>query len=109
MIAGSNAELALRRLQQLDEAVGLGPARRWLIEAETALGEELGLECTGEPDGWNEDGSIAFYEHNGDTCPIHEWFTESDHAEAEAMAEQVAVERMRDAAARQRRLEESQS
>lgn len=90
MIAGSNIELTLRRLQQIDEAVGLGPARKWLTEAQDALGAELGLECTGVvsftfPSGARE------YEHNGDTCPIHEWLDPGDQPEAEQMRERVAV------------------
>jgi hypothetical protein len=74
---------ALRALQRYDELapyseVGL---RYLIIEAQTALGEELGLTCTGEPDGWNPDGSVAYYSHNGETCPIHEWLVEADASE----------------------------
>jgi hypothetical protein len=72
------AEQALRALQKLDEIVSLGTHRYLLIEAETALGELLGLECTGEVDGTNADGTPAFYSHNGSTCPIHEWLIEQD-------------------------------
>ena len=78
----THAETALRALQRLDELAGgafnLGENRRHLIEAETALGEVLGLVCTGVPDGWNEDGSVAYYSHNENTCPIHEWLYPQD-------------------------------
>jgi hypothetical protein len=70
--------LALRALQKLDEVSPLTPHRYLLIEAETQLGKTLGLTCTGEPSGWNEDGSVAYYDHNGDTCPIHEWLDTTD-------------------------------
>lgn len=69
---------ALRALQKLDELASLPLYRYLLIEAESALGEELGLDCTGVPDGWNDDGSVALYSHDGDTCPIHEWLVEDD-------------------------------
>ena len=75
---------ALRALQRLDERADLGPQRYHLIEAETLLGELLGLDCTGEPDGWNADGSVALYSHNGGTCPIHEWFVPADASEGGA-------------------------
>jgi hypothetical protein len=71
-------EDALRALQKLDELHDLGDHRYLVIEAQTDLGEALGLECTGVVDGENEDGSPAYYSHNGDTCPIHEWLYESD-------------------------------
>jgi len=71
------AERALRAIQSLDELEKL-KHRHLLIEAETALGELLGLECTGVVDGTNADGSPAYYDHSGNTCPIHEWLTESD-------------------------------
>jgi hypothetical protein len=75
---------ALRALQIYDELTPATVGNRHLVmEAETALGEELGLECTGEPDGWNEDGSVAFYSHNGGTCPIHEWLVPDDHPSTE--------------------------
>jgi hypothetical protein len=73
-----HAEAALRRLQVLDEVADLGDHRHLLIAAETELGEILGFECTGEVDGENADGTSAFYSHNGDTCPIHEWLVEED-------------------------------
>lgn len=74
----ARVEDALRALQKLDEIHDLGDHRYFVIEAQTALGEELGLECTGAPSGWNEDGSPAYYSHDSETCPIHEWFDESD-------------------------------
>lgn len=86
MDVNSHVALALRALQKLDERQGLDVAtvnvagkHRYLItEAQTHLGEALGLECTGAPDGVNEDGSVAYYSHNGDTCPIHEWLVDGD-------------------------------
>lgn len=74
---------ALRTLQVLDQAMPLDPHRHLLIEAQTHLGEALGLECTGEVDGRNADGSPAYYSHNGDTCPIHEWLVPADDATVE--------------------------
>ena len=71
---------ALRRLQQLDEVERI-EHRHLLIAALTALGAALGLECTGTVDGWNEDGSPAYYSHDGDTCPIHEWLVPEDAKE----------------------------
>lgn len=91
MSAGDeHVERALRAIQKYDEVFSGVHARFLLIEAETALGEYLGLSCTGEPDGWNEDGSIALYKHNGDTCPIHEWLVESDQQVAELIRERSA-------------------
>lgn len=83
MIAGSRVELALRRLQQIDQAVTMHPdARAWLLEAEDALADVLHLECTGAVEG------PGVYEHNGDTCPVHEWLKpDEDHPEAERVAE----------------------
>jgi len=69
---------ALRALQKYDEVVSDVDHRYLLIEAETILGDELGLDCTGEPGGWNADGSVALYDHNGETCPVHEWLVEED-------------------------------
>ena len=74
----TEVETALRALQKLDEVHNLGDHRHFLIEALTALGVELGLECTGVVDGTNSDGSPAYYSHNGDTCPIHEWLVKED-------------------------------
>ncbi len=71
-------EIALRRIQMIDERVDLGDFRHLAIEAMDALGEELGLTCTGEIDGTNSDGSPAYYSHDGDTCPIHEWMDKGD-------------------------------
>lgn len=77
------AARALRWLQVLDErtTATLAPAHReLLIRAESLLGETLGLDCTGVEDGWNDDGTVAFFSHDGGTCPIHEWLVEADHA-----------------------------
>lgn len=76
----AHAANALRALQRFDELEKFGN-RHLLIQAETELGAVLGLECTGEEDGWNEDGSVAYWSHNGITCPIHEWLVQSDAAE----------------------------
>ena len=75
----SREALLLRGLQILDELVTV-PDRSILIVAESELGAELGLECTGRPGGWAEDGTVVAYDHNGETCPIHEWLEESDPA-----------------------------
>ncbi len=72
------AERALRALQRYDELAPASEYRYLLIQAQSALGDILGLECTGVPDGWNEDGTVAFLSHNGDTCPIHEWLVPLD-------------------------------
>lgn len=72
---------ALRALQMFDEKTHIDNTRYLLMEAMSHLGEELGLECTGVVDGWNDDDSPAFYKHNGSTCPIHEWLVESDSQE----------------------------
>lgn len=83
----SSAALALRAIQRYDEVAGNSPPdllhRYLLIEAETALGELLGLTCTGEPSMWSLDdpSKVTGYDHNGDTCPIHEWLVESDQKE----------------------------
>jgi hypothetical protein len=74
----SNVREALRLLQKLDERHDLGDHRYLVIAAETKLGEELGLECTGVVEGRNEDGSPAYYAHDSETCPIHEWVEPSD-------------------------------
>ena len=78
---------ALRAIQKYDEVAGNSPAdllhRDLLIEAEDALGAILWLSCTGEPSSWRDDGSVGGYDHNGDTCPIHEWLVESDQAEVQ--------------------------
>lgn len=73
----TKAGLALRAIQKLDELQPT-PHRHLIIEAESRLGELLGLECTGVADWWNDDGTPAGYSHNGDTCPIHEWLVPSD-------------------------------
>jgi hypothetical protein len=90
MDVDSPVALALRALQKLDEVQGLdgatvnvaGKHRYLIIEAQSHLGEALGLECTGAPDGTNEDGTVAYYSHDGDTCPIHEWLVDSDSVNA---------------------------
>lgn len=72
---------ALRAIQILDERMPGVAFRYLLIQAEDALGDELGLDCTGVPSGWNEDGSVACYDHDSDTCPIHEWLVPGDASE----------------------------
>jgi hypothetical protein len=74
----TDAALSLRALQKLDELATLDGHRYLLIEAETRLGDMLGLDCTGVPAIWNADGSVAGFDHNGDTCPIHEWLVPDD-------------------------------
>ena len=89
------AARALRLIQQLDEVTdlvrpaGLLPGdvharlstREYLIRAEDALGELLGLDCTGEPSSWTREGVITAYSHDGETCPIHEWLVPADQRE----------------------------
>jgi hypothetical protein len=78
---------ALRALQILDEVENLNH-RPILMAALTALGEALDLPCTGEADGWEADGTVLFWSHNGVTCPTHEWVSEwEDHGYAEAISE----------------------
>ncbi len=67
----SPVALALRSLQKLDQVEPIG-RRELLLEAQTLLGEELGLVCTGEAEGG------GFYDHSGDTCEIHEWLVPED-------------------------------
>ena len=77
-----NIERALRALQKYDELVGSGadvPGRHLLIEAETALGAILGLTCTGVEE------TPGYYDHSGDTCPVHEWLVPEDHAAVTAV------------------------
>jgi hypothetical protein len=80
----SDLSLALRAIQQYDELAPYSELglRYLLIRAEDALGRELGLTCTGEPSSW-EVGTerVTGYDHNGDTCPIHEWLVEGDQQE----------------------------
>lgn len=84
-VADTPIALALRAIQKYDEMAPVsGPHRYLLIEAETHLGKCLGLTCTGEVDGTNEDGTPAYYSHNGDTCPIHEWLVPTDAPEVSA-------------------------
>lgn len=79
------AARALRAIQKYDEVAGNAPPdllqRPLLIAAEDALGELLGLDCTGEPSAWDAAGRVAGYSHDGETCPIHEWLVEADQAE----------------------------
>lgn len=83
MATSGEVERALRNLQILDEVLSVEPrVRELLIEAETLLGRAQGLECTGEPSGWLEDGTVTMWSHDGDTCPVHEWLEESDHGTA---------------------------
>ncbi len=94
MNVSSPLALALRAIQKYDEVAGFTPklgadplaeieARVLLIEAETILGNLLGLECTGEPTAWSlDDGRVTGYSHNGDTCPIHEWLVPADQKTA---------------------------
>lgn len=71
---------ALRLLQMIDEIASLEPrARELLVKAETELGLELGVECSGVP----EPGG---FDHSSGTCPVHEWLVESDHSVAWALA-----------------------
>jgi hypothetical protein len=80
----SPAARALRAIQKYDEVAGsaLAASHRYLlIEAETELGALLGLDCTGEPSSWTREGVIVAYDHDGDTCPIHEWLVPSDQKE----------------------------
>lgn len=79
-----HAELALRALQKLDELESVSN-RYLIIQAEDHLGVIADLVCTGEVDGVNADGTPAFYDHNGETCPIHEWLVEADGREIHAM------------------------
>lgn len=75
-----NVASALRALQVLDQ-VSAFDHRVLLSEAQTALGEELGLTCTGVDEG---DG---FFSHDAGTCPIHEWLCpDEDHARAAQIA-----------------------
>ncbi|HEY7621725.1 MAG TPA: hypothetical protein VH834_18235 [Solirubrobacteraceae bacterium] len=79
----SSAARALRALQRYDELAGNADIlhRHHLIEAETELGALLGLDCTGEPSSWTREGIVTGYDHDGDTCPVHEWLVPSDQQE----------------------------
>lgn len=84
------AVTALRKIQKLDELTlrlqrGLGGAERLLLMgACDALGELLGLKCTGVAEG------NGFYDHSGGTCPIHEWFDpDEDGEEVEQMTDVI--------------------
>lgn len=72
------AARALRLLQVLDEVACLDDHRYLLIRAETALGEVLGLECSGVPAIEGADGLADGYDHSGGTCPVHEWLVPAD-------------------------------
>jgi hypothetical protein len=72
---------ALRKLQMLDEIQDMSvDGRALVLQAQTLLGEELGLDCTGEEAGWRGDGSAFLWDHNSGTCPIHEWLVPADNA-----------------------------
>lgn len=79
---------ALRELQILDgrtvpENRILYSNRLRLLAAQSALGELLGLTCTGVA----EDG--GHFSHDSPyTCPVHEWFDESDSNLAEPVPEE---------------------
>lgn len=75
------AEEALRGIQKFDEAAGAVTSPRFmLMQAASALGELLGLECTGVDQGG------GFFDHSGDTCPIHEWLRpEEDYEVAQSL------------------------
>lgn len=75
---------ALRALQRLDAAAGarLEEHRDLITEAQTLLGAQLGLVCTGHRD---DRGTYA-YDHSGETCKIHEWLVVEDAPTAEAVA-----------------------
>ena len=79
------AALALRALQKYDEVAAYPPGeiehRALIIEAESELGNLLGLACTGEPSSWTREGVVTAYDHDGDTCPVHEWLVDSDQKE----------------------------
>jgi hypothetical protein len=68
---------ALRAIQQYDELGDPGDHRLLLVQAMDALGQELGLRCTGTAEG---DG---FYDHGAETCPVHEWLVEADQLQTE--------------------------
>lgn len=76
--ADTRAARALRGLQILDQMTGRGVKRPWLertvlLSTMDVLGAQLFLRCTGTPDGQGE------YQHDGGTCPIHEWLVPADH------------------------------
>ena len=81
------AELALRAIQKYDEVAGSALDARFrylLIEAESELGALLGLACTGEPSSWTREGVVLAYDHDGETCPVHEWLVPADQVEITA-------------------------
>ena len=71
----SPAARALRAVQKM-EAVEFPTntaARDCLFDVKTYLGEALGLQCT------SDDAD----DHNGATCPIHEWLVPADFDEVD--------------------------
>lgn len=74
----TNAGMALRALQKLDELEHI-THRELLLEAQDALGRELGLECSGRREG--DHGDVLAYDHSGNTCRIHEWLVPADSEE----------------------------
>lgn len=75
----SPAALALRALQKYDQLQSTPIHRDLLLDAMTYLGEVLGLDCTGVAEGG------GFYDHAGDTCPVHEWLVPVDRDIAERL------------------------
>lgn len=80
--ADTRTARALRGLQVLDKMQGRGARRAWyertlMLRAMDALGAQLSIRCTGV--GNPEEG----YDHNGDTCPVHEWLIEADYQQCE--------------------------
>ena len=66
----SDLALALRAIQKADDLPPGSPeARDYLMRACDLLGFQLGLECSSDDP----------RDHNGDTCPIHEWLVPGDH------------------------------
>lgn len=97
MDINSPAAWALRALQKQDQVLPLVlgsasaeiqwrsiVARRYVTAAQTALGELLGLECTGALE---ESGD---HDHSGETCPIHEWLVDADYLETVKLEEDAA-------------------
>ena len=73
------AARALRAIQTLDELLPTAEHRRYIIEAEDALGWILGLDCTAD-----DPRDTPHLSHNGETCPIHEWLVPADQLAANA-------------------------
>lgn len=73
------AREALRALQKFDQVSSIAnDQRQRLMAVQDDLGEIVGLDCTGALD------MEGRYEHNGGTCPIHEWVDENDYALCES-------------------------